>query len=124
MSDLHSLESKKIIQKVISAAKDKLSTAQFGLFKNFAEGWFAHVPLHDLQQTSLQQLVNGALSQWSFMSQRSRGEYKRRIFNPNKKDDGWESDHTLLQFVLDDQPFLIDTISTEINRQGFSIHSI
>lgn len=124
MLDPHHSESKKIISKVISMAKGKLSAAQFRLFESFAEGWFAHVPLHDLQQKSTQQLLDGVLSQWDFMSQRSPGEYKRRIFNPTQEKDGWESDQTILQFVLDDQPFLVDTISTEINRKGFSINFI
>jgi glutamate dehydrogenase len=124
MLDPHNSESKKIIRKVISLAKVKLSATQFELFENFAEGWFAHVPFHDLQQKTPQQLVDGTLSQWEFMRQRSPGEYKRRIFNPTQKTDGWESDQTILQFLLDDQPFLVDTISTEINRKGFSINLV
>jgi glutamate dehydrogenase len=124
MSDPHSPENKKIIRKIISITKSLLPAKQFEQFKVFVKEWFTHVPLYDLQQRLPKQLAHSALSQWNFILQRKPGEYKRRIFNPNKKTDGWESDQTILQFVLDDQPFLIDTISTEINRKGFAVNFI
>jgi glutamate dehydrogenase len=47
-----------------------------------------------------------------------------RVFNPQFEIDGWQSTHTALQIVTDDMPFLIDSVTMELNREGFGVHSI
>ena len=38
--------------------------------------------------------------------------------------DGWQSTHTAVEIVTDDMPFLIDSVSMELNRRGFGVHLI
>ncbi len=37
---------------------------------------------------------------------------------------GWESPHTAVEIVIDDMPFLVDSIGIELNRRGFGVHLI
>ncbi|HVV67653.1 MAG TPA: NAD-glutamate dehydrogenase [Gammaproteobacteria bacterium] len=113
---------KKIIQKVIKHAQKKLTAKEITPFEPFIEYCFSHAPLDDLTQRSTRDLFGVALSLWKLMHKRKTGEYKRRIFNPTLQTDGWESTHTVLEFNLDDQPFLVDTLCTEINREGLAVH--
>ncbi len=47
-----------------------------------------------------------------------------RVFSPSPGEDGWGSRHTVVQIVNDDMPFLVDSVSMEIGRQGLALHLI
>ena len=110
------------IQEIISYAKKQIPKNQLSLISAFIERYYAHVPLRDLKERSVRDLFGAVFSHWQLMCRRAPGEYKRRIFNPQLEKDGWESSHTILEFILDDQPFLVDSLCTEINRKGLTIH--
>ncbi len=46
------------------------------------------------------------------------------MFNPGAGEHGWASRHTVVEIVNDDMPFLVDSASMEVNRQGLTLHLI
>lgn len=117
-------EYKAIIQKLTAFAQKKTPAKQLPVVLSFLAQYYLHAPPNDLAARSISDLYGAAVSHLALMRQRTAGEYKRRLFNPSLETDGWESKHTILQLVLDDQPFLVDTLCTEINRQGLTAHFI
>ena len=65
-----------------------------------------------------------SLSHLAFGNEFHRGAPKMRIFNPKHSEHGWESVSTIIEFVNDDMPFLVDSIAMEINRQGIVIQLV
>ena len=54
---------------------------------------------------------------------RSRpGQPKIRVYNPRVEEHGWTSPHTVIEVVNDDMPFLVDSVTMEVNRQGYTLH--
>ncbi len=47
-----------------------------------------------------------------------------RVFNPTLAEDGFVSEHTVVQLVHDDMPFLVDSVTMAINRAGRTAHWI
>ena len=47
-----------------------------------------------------------------------------RVFNPTLAEDGFSSDHTSVQIVHDDMPFLVDSVTMAVNRSGRTAHWI
>nr|MBP6852151.1 NAD-glutamate dehydrogenase [Rhodoferax sp.] len=47
-----------------------------------------------------------------------------RVFNPTLAEDGFVSDHTVLQIVQQDMPFLVDSVTMAVNRSGRTAHWI
>ena len=47
-----------------------------------------------------------------------------RVFNPTLAEDGFVSDHTSIQIVHDDMPFLVDSVTMAVNRGGRTAHWI
>jgi len=88
----------------------------------FALQLFEHVSPDDIIYTPLDTLLGGALSLWDFGAQRKPGSAKVRIFNPSAEENGWTLEHTVIEIVNDDMPFLVDSVSAEINRRERSIH--
>ncbi len=52
------------------------------------------------------------------------GAPKMRIFTPKTGEQGWQANCTVIEFINDDMPFLVDSIAMEINRQGIAIQQI
>ena len=65
-----------------------------------------------------------SLSHLAFGNDFQRGAPKMRIFNPTQTENGWERASTVIEFVNDDMPFLVDSIAMEINRQGIAIQLV
>ena len=47
-----------------------------------------------------------------------------RVFNPTIEEHGWQSTHTVVEIVNDDMPFLVDSVTMEVNRHGLTLHLI
>jgi glutamate dehydrogenase len=47
-----------------------------------------------------------------------------RVFNPSLSEDGFVSEHTVIQIVNDDMPFLVDSVTMAVNRSGRMAHWI
>ena len=59
-----------------------------------------------------------------FSAQRPPRTPSLRIYNPTFQEHGWTSDHTVLEMVCDDQPFLVDSILGTLNAENMNIHVI
>jgi len=46
------------------------------------------------------------------------------VYTPTVEEHGWESPHTVVETVVDDMPFLVDSISMEVTRNGSAIHLV
>ncbi len=113
-----------IISKLVAIAEKKLSKKKTALFAEFVKQYYSHVALEDLYSRSIIDLYGAVISHWNFMYERKKHEVKLRIFNPTFEEDGWESRHTVIQLVHDDMPFLVDSVTMELNRLGYTIYLI
>lgn len=59
-----------------------------------------------------------------FDSPREAQQPKIRVFNPSLAEDGFVSEHTVVQIVNDNMPFLVDSVTMAINRTGRTAHWI
>ena len=46
-----------------------------------------------------------------------------RVFSP-KREDGWDARHTIVQIVNDDMPFLVDSVTMELERHDLGLHLV
>nr|WP_315486669.1 NAD-glutamate dehydrogenase [uncultured Undibacterium sp.] len=66
-----------------------------------------------------------ANAHWRLLdSPRAANSPKIRVFNPSLAEDGFVSEHTLVQIVNDNMPFLVDSVTMAINRSGRTAHWI
>ncbi|GAB3305835.1 NAD-glutamate dehydrogenase [Pseudoclavibacter terrae] len=69
-------------------------------------------------------IVGAAASARRQANQRSTGETLLSIFTPTLQDDGWTSRRTVINICTPDAPFLVDSITAAIGRQGFTVQSL
>ena len=90
----------------------------------FTRQFYSQVALDDLQGRPVQDLYGAALSHWHFARRFSGGAPRLRVYNPRPEEHGWQSTHTVIEIVSEDMPFLVDSITMEVNRQGLTLHLI
>ncbi len=64
------------------------------------------------------------LNHLAFAHEFKTGAPKIQIFTPTLAEHGWHANATVIEFINDDMPFLVDSIAMEINRLGIAIKQI
>ena len=112
------------IEAVLALAAARLAADQRTPFAAFARACFQHLEAEDLAARSPEDLLGALLSGWQFGAERAPGTTRLRVISPSLAEHGWASRHTVIEAVNDDMPFLVDTITMELNRQGLSLQLI
>lgn len=112
------------IANVLALAGKQAAPADRRPLEGFAHEYFRQVDIDDLSERTAEDLLGALLSHWQFGAQRRPGLPKVRVLSPSPGEDGWGSRHTVVQVVNDDMPFLVDSVSMEIRRQGLGLHLI
>ena len=88
------------------------------------ERYYRHVATEDLLDRRPEDLVGAALSHRSLALERRPGQTRVRVFTPSVEEEGWATGHTVIEIVTDDMPFLVDSVTAELDRQGRAVHLI
>src|SRR5215469_7594372 len=109
---------------VLKLIRGKLPPPQRAAVEDFTERYFHDVEPEDLAEREPADLYGAALSHWNFARKREPGHARIRVFNPTLEEHGWQSTHTIIEIVNDDMPFLVDSVTMEVNRHGLTLHLI
>ncbi len=110
------------LEQVTQILGERFSQAEGVDIKAFLEQFYARVSPEDVHALAPENLYGAALSLWKFASQRDPGETKLRIYNPRTEEHGWKASHTIVEIVTDDMPFLVDSITGNLNQWDRQVH--
>ena len=113
-----------LLDTVCSRLQRQLSGNEAERAEAFVRQYYRWVSPDDLAERSELDVYGAALAHFNLARRRAPGATRIRIYNPQFESDGWQSSHTAVEVVTDDAPFLIDSISMELNRRGFGVHLI
>src|ERR671910_1482513 len=113
-----------LTEAVCSRVREQLGAADAELAEAFARQLYRWVAVEDVAERDPLDLYGLALGHFNFARERPPGTPKVRVYNPHFEEHGWQSTHTAVEIVTDDRPFLIDSVSMELNRRGFGVHQI
>ncbi len=113
-----------VIERVAQTVRQRLGGVAGEAAAAFARRYYEGVSADDLRARSSSELENGPLSLWLFARKRQPAESLVRVFNPELKDHGWTTPHTVVEMVNDDRPFLVDSVTSVLHRHGFEVHLV
>jgi glutamate dehydrogenase len=113
-----------LLDTVCSRLQRQLSGDEAERAEAFVRQYYRWVSPDDLADRSELDVYGAALAHFNLARRRAPGATRIRVYNPRFESDGWQSSHTAVEIVTDDAPFLIDSISMELNRRGFGVHLI
>ncbi|MFZ0041786.1 MAG: NAD-glutamate dehydrogenase domain-containing protein, partial [Solirubrobacteraceae bacterium] len=93
-------------------------------YREFVRQYYQWVPRQDISDRSERDLAGAVVAHYRLAKLRVSGEAKVRVYNPEPERDGWGSPYTVLELVSDDMPFIVDSVTMELNRQGYGIELI
>src|SRR5690349_14290822 len=105
-----------ILDKIAAAARSRLKGAAADDAESFLRRYYANVAMEDLVDVAVDDLYGAGMSLWQFAKARQPGTAKVRIYTPKRAEHGWASKHSVVEIITDDMPFLVDSITAEINR--------
>jgi len=109
----------------VAALIDARGTAEErAVLARFTDVYYGQLDPEDVIARSVEDLYGIARSQFSFARTRAPGAPKLRVFNATPAESGFSARHTVIEVVNDDMPFLVDSTTMEINRQGLTLHLI
>src|SRR5437667_119866 len=112
------------LDEVLKLVRTKVASAQRATVEDFAVRYFQDVDAEDLAERQPADLYGAMLSHWNFARKRDPGRVRVRVLNPTLEEHGWQSTHTVVEIVNDDMPFLVDSVTMEVNRHGLTLHLI
>jgi glutamate dehydrogenase len=113
-----------LVNRIAAEARARVGEESAESVEQFVRRYFALVAPDDIIYTSFETLLGGVMSLWDFGFERQPGAAKVRLFNPTQEVNGWGLEHTVIEIVNDDMPFLVDSVSAEINRLERNIHLV
>src|SRR5579859_7878496 len=90
--------------------------------ERFVRQYFALVDPGDLLRGTAGDHYGAAVMHWQLAQRRGPDEAIVRVYTPNFEQHGWQAPHTVVEVVADDMPFLVDSVTMELNRRGLGIH--
>jgi len=109
---------------VLALVRAKVAPDQQKTMEAVVTSYFGQVDPEDIAERQPADLYGAALSHWNFARKREPGKARVRVFNPTITEHGWQSTHTIIEIVNDDMPFLVDSVTMEVNRHGLTLHLI
>lgn len=110
--------------KLIKQVSDLAAPLNDTNLEKFIRYFFSYTSLEDLENHSIDTLYHIALSQWQLMAVCAPDEIKVSVKNPSIESDEWVSPYTIVQVVMKDMPFLVDSLRMTLTRLGLSYNLI
>jgi glutamate dehydrogenase len=92
------------------------------LLQSFLGVYYRDVPSDDADSRRLNAAYAAALAHLQLGRVRRVGETLVDVLSPDLERDGWETERTILMFVTDDVPFLVDSVRMVLDRFRLGIH--
>lgn len=90
----------------------------------FLQRYYLHTAPEDLTDRDPDDVFGAAFSHYRLAENRPQGTANVRVHTPTVEEIGWTCSHSVVEVVTDDMPFLVDSVTNELSRQGRGIHVV
>ena len=113
-----------LLERATAYVRSRLHGWQTQTAEKFVCAYWERAPVEDLVGRDPVDLAGAALAHLHLGEHRPPGTAKVRVYTPTFDDHGWASTHSVVEVVVDDMPFLLDSISMALVRQGCGLHLV
>ena len=111
-----------ILSNVAQLIQQKVNDKTAPLVEQFAHLLYGNLSSLDLDHRNESDMYGAVLSLWSSLNEHKDDAPVIHVFNPSVSRNGWKSSHTIIEVIIQDMPFLVDSIRIALNRLGVSPH--
>ncbi|WP_121254916.1 NAD-glutamate dehydrogenase [Nocardioides ferulae] len=89
------------------------------------DAFYRHVAPEDIAGRDAEDLLGAVRSHRELAQERPQGTARVRVVAPTKDGDGWSAaGRSVVEVVVDDMPFLVDSLTMEMARERRSVHVV
>ncbi|MGL1956214.1 MAG: NAD-glutamate dehydrogenase [Colwellia sp.] len=111
-----------ILTNVAQLIQQKVPQDTAPLVEKFANLLYSNISAQDLSGRNDSDMYGATLSLWSSLNEHKNDVPVIHVFNPSVSTNGWNSSHTIIEVIIKDMPFLVDSLRIALNRLGLSPH--
>ncbi|MCW8092300.1 NAD-glutamate dehydrogenase [Alteromonas sp. ASW11-130] len=111
-----------LLDNVYSLIDKKVDAKQKALVQQFGRLLYKNISNDDLEHRNDSDLYGATLSLWNALEKFDSKQPFIRVFNPEIAKQGWHSSHTIVEIIVKDMPFLVDSVRMALNRMGINSH--
>jgi glutamate dehydrogenase len=111
---------------ILAEIKQKMNNSlrkhpQKNLLENLVDPLYQKAAPDLLKELGVESLLALTLNAFQTLQKCEDSEIKVRVFNPQLQVDGWESPHSVLEVLLKDRPFIVDSLRNLLRREGYEL---
>ena len=111
-----------ILSNVAQLIQQKVPAATAPLVKQFAELLYKNISTLDLDHRNDSDMYGATLSLWNTLNDHQDDKPVIKVFNPQVSKNGWKSSHTIIEIIVRDMPFLVDSVRIALSRLNLTPH--
>jgi glutamate dehydrogenase len=123
----HDADKSELVAKAIALAQAGKGTGgpPHEQVADLLRAYYRHVAVEDLADRSDVDIYGAFASHYKLAGNRPQGTAKVRVHTPTLSDSDWAAGgHTVVEVVVDDMPFLVDSLTMELSRQLRDVHVV
>ena len=111
-----------VLSNVVQLIHQKVPTTTAPMIEQLFELLYRNISRLDLAKRNDSDTYGATLSLWNSLYTYSGTAPYIKVFNPQVSKNGWKSSHTVIEIIVDDKPFLVDSIRNTLSRLGITPH--
>ena len=111
-----------LIDNVFALIEKKTAAEKVEKVKQFARLLFTNMSTDDFDGRTDSDLYGATISLWNTFENYDKNIPHIKVFNPNIASHGWQSSHSIIEIIVDDMPFLVDSVRMTLNRLNITSH--
>ncbi|RCV55916.1 NAD-glutamate dehydrogenase [Marinitenerispora sediminis] len=104
--------------------RSDLSPANGDEAERFLRLYYRHVAPEELTERAPAEVCGAAMAHCQLAGYRPPGRARVRVYTPTQAEHGWDVGHSVVEIVTDDAPFLVNSVTMELNRQGIGVQLV
>jgi len=110
-----------LFKNLLKLINSKFGKRQATLVSEFARYFCTNITAGDVEFKDASDLYSPIVSLWRFI-QENESNTCLRVYSPELENDGWQTQHSVIELLHPDMPFLVDSIRMELNRMSVGVH--
>jgi glutamate dehydrogenase len=111
-----------LLRNITQIIEKNNTTDNSSLMKKFAELLYGNISSNDLAHRNESDMYGATLSLWNELNTHQGSTPVINVFNPQVSLHGWKSSHSIIEVIVRDIPFLVDSIRIALRSFGLSPH--
>ncbi len=111
-----------ILKNVAQLIQQKVPADTAPLVEQFADLLYGNISTLDIAHRNDSDMYGATLSLWNSLNGHQDDEPVIKVFNPQVSKHGWKSSHTIIEVIVKDMPFLVNSLRIALSRLGLFPH--